>query len=183
MNNISLRDLIKEKHDLAENHRFAKYLFSGNITPEIYADYLYNQYYIYRALEVRAAEVGVLSGIGNIERSNRILEDLRELDIKEPLHKLKCTVAYEKYVMDLPAEDIMAHIYVRHFGDMFGGSMIKDKVPGSGNMYVFVDKSELIREVRSRLTLEMAKEANIVFDFAIMLFEELAHEHRIPETD
>lgn len=180
---MKLRDLIKEKHDKAESHRFAKYLFSGNITPKIYAEYLHNQYFAYKALESRASQLKQLEGIEGIARADLIQADLKELDIKEQLKKHKCITAYEKYVADLPFEDVMAHIYVRHFGDMFGGAMIKEKVPGSGKMYEFKDKSELIRDVRSRLTEDMAKEANVVFDFAIMLFEELAVEHHISEAE
>ena len=34
-------------------------------------------------------------------------------------------------------EKIMAHIYVRHMGDLSGGQMIRRKVPGLGKMYKF----------------------------------------------
>lgn len=179
---MQLRELIKEKHDQAENHRFAKYLFSGDITPRIYAEYLHNQYFNYRALESRAKQLGILNGIEGIERANLIKADLEELAVSEPLKKHKCVGSYENYVSELGSEDIMAHLYVRHFGDMFGGAMIKTRVPGSGKMYEFNDRSELIRDVRTRLNADMAKEANVAFGFAIMLFEEMAVEHKIPEA-
>ena len=41
----------------------------------------------------------------------------------------------------------MAHIYVRHFGDLFGGQMMKKVVVGSGKMYDFKNRSELIKEL------------------------------------
>lgn len=64
-------------------------------------------------------------------------------------------------------------------GDMFGGAMIKKVTPGPGNMYEFENKNELIQKLRSKLSLNMADEANTVFDFAIKLFEDLANEYDI----
>lgn len=182
---MQLRDLIKDKHEEAESHRFARYLFSGDISVKAYADYLNNQYYVYSVIENRARDLGLMDGIETICRSGAIKADLEELrvmssDLSEfSQKKYGSVIAYEKYVRDLPKDNVMAHIYVRHFGDMYGGAMIKTKVPGNGSMYVFENKQDLIKEVRSRLSVDMAKEANIVFDFAVMLFEELAFEHNI----
>jgi len=35
--------------------------------------------------------------------------------------------------MDDPHK-VMAHVYVRHMGDLSGGQMIKKKIPGAGKM-------------------------------------------------
>jgi len=70
-------------------------------------------------------------------------------------------------------EDLIPHMYVRHFGDMYGGAMIAKKVPGLGMMYKFKDKEGLKEKVRAILNDDMADEANICFEFAIRLFEEL----------
>ena len=59
---------------------------------------------------------------------------------------------------------------------MYGGQMIKKVVPGSGTMYEFDNKKELIEKVRAMLTLDLAEEANVAMQFAIDLFEELADE-------
>jgi heme oxygenase len=67
-------------------------------------------------------------------------------------------------------------MYVRHFGDMYGGAMIAKKVPGSGMMYYFEEKEELKEKLRSLLNDDMADEANRCFEFAIRLFEELVNE-------
>lgn len=180
---MNLRDLTRDKHNLAESSRFAKYLISGNITPSIYAQYLYNQYFCYWYLEKRATNLGVLDGIETIKRSHKILHDLIELNVDDELFKCKSTLDYCSYVENLNPEQLIAHIYVRHFGDMFGGAMIKKKIPGEGTMYDFENKQELIAAVRSKLTPEMASEANKVFDYAIRLFEELSNEHNISTTN
>jgi hypothetical protein len=59
---------------------------------------------------------------------------------------------------------------------MYGGQMIKKVVPGSGAMYEFENKKELIEKVRAMLTMDLADEANVAMQFAIDLFEELANE-------
>jgi heme oxygenase len=68
---------------------------------------------------------------------------------------------------------LLAHIYVRHFGDMYGGQMIAKRNPGSGKMYQFENVDELKEIVRSRLDDDMSDEANMCFQFAIRLFKEL----------
>lgn len=180
---MSLRDLIKEKHDEAENHLFVKYLFSGKLKDRQYATYLFNQYFIYSALEDVAEEQGLLEGIKHIKRADKILADVKELK-EQSLHVCPTTLTYIDYITSnqRTKQDIMAHIYVRHFGDMFGGSMIKKVTPGSGTMYEFEDRSNLIQEVRSRLDDDMADEAKRVFGFAINLFDELADVLHLPTT-
>lgn len=154
---MSLRDLIKDKHDEAENHTFVKYLFNGKLNERQYATYLFNQYLIYSALEDVANTMGLLDNIEHIQRSQRMLEDIKELN-QQALHVCPTTIIYIDYITskERTKQDIMAHIYVRHFGDMFGGSMIKKVIPGSGHMYEFDDKSNLIQEVRSRLNNTLA---------------------------
>lgn len=72
---------------------------------------------------------------------------------------------------------MFAHIYVRHMGDLSGGQMIKDRVPGSGKMYQFADMTHSIDEmkglIRRRTKDSMADEANKAFEFSTKIFEEL----------
>ena len=68
----------------------------------------------------------------------------------------------------------MAHIYVRHMGDLSGGQMIAKRVPGAGKMYQFGDEPEKIKEaIRSKLDDSMADEAKVCFDFAKRFFDEM----------
>jgi heme oxygenase len=80
---------------------------------------------------------------------------------------------YERHVITLDRQGILAHIYVRHFGDMYGGQMIRKRNPGSGTMYDFDNVEELKATVRSMLNDDMAEEANRCFEFAMQLFVEL----------
>jgi len=173
-----LKELTWENHQRAERTEFVRKLLKG-LTPEEYHKYLYNQYMIYSILEDAAGRV--LPELNNIRRAERIYADLRELE-KEyaigttPELLMPVVRKYEKHVITLDRAGILAHIYVRHFGDMYGGQMIKKRNPGSGTMYDFDNVEELKTKIRSMLNDDMADEANRCFEFAMELFEELDRE-------
>jgi heme oxygenase len=70
----------------------------------------------------------------------------------------------------------MAHLYVRHMGDLFGGQIISKRVPGSGHFYQFKDRDHLIFLVRSMITDDLADEALAAFDCSISIMKELMSE-------
>ena len=176
-----LKELTWENHQKAERTEHARKLLKG-MTPQEYHRYLYNQYVQYAALESIAKGEGVLDGIENIARASKILADMTELEDQYDIQRdveLLCPVVgqYVGHVMNLKDKDsILAHLYVRHFGDMYGGQMIKKRNPGSGKMYDFENVEELKTTVRSMLHDDMADEANRCFEFAMQLFEELDSE-------
>jgi heme oxygenase (biliverdin-producing, ferredoxin) len=171
----NLKNLTHEVHQRAERTNFARKLLKG-LTPEEYHKYLYNQYMIYSILE-DAAERHNLK-LQDIYRAKYIYDDLRELEKEYALGTapdilMPVVREYEKHVINLDADGILAHVYVRHFGDMYGGQMIKKRNPGSGTMYNFDNVEDLKQRVRSMLKDEMYEEANRCFEFAIQLFSEL----------
>jgi heme oxygenase len=176
-----LKDLTWQNHQKAERSNHARKLLKG-MQPSEYHRYIYNQYVQYAALETQAQHLGALVGIENICRATAIKTDLEEL---EHLHNIDrnpnklCPIVYKyrDYVKQLPdCQHVLAHIYVRHFGDMYGGQMIRKRNPGSGKMYDFQDAQYIKDTVRARLHNEMANEANRCFEFAMQLFEELERE-------
>jgi heme oxygenase len=174
----SLREAIHDLHHVAENTRFTKLLLSGNITPEAYSRFLQNLSPIYSLLEGYAVRSGLVTDISGILRAHLIRQDISELNCERA--DLSNTVALYLEHIDYIAKHnprlLLAHLYIRHFGDMYGGQMIKKVVPGSGTMYEFENKKELIEKVRGMLTLDLADEANVAMQFAIDLFEEIADE-------
>ena len=175
-----LKELTWENHQKAERTNMARKMLKG-MEPAEYHRYLYNQYVMYAALESRAVTLGVLKDIVDIARAPNIKADMTELETEFDIQRnvdLLCPVVneYVAHVMDLDTQGILAHIYVRHFGDMYGGQMIKKRNPGSGKMYEFENVEELKTKVRSMLTDDMADEANRCFEFAMQLFEELEDE-------
>lgn len=173
-----LKELTWEVHQRAERTEFARKLIKG-LSPEDYHRYLFNQYMIYSALEERGNDV--LKDLSDINRAKYIKQDLAELEqefgIVPAEHLLTDTVfEYINYVQNLDDAGVIAHVYVRHFGDMYGGQMIKKRNPGSGAMYDFDNVDELKIRVRSMLHDDMAVEANRCFEFAIQLFADLDNE-------
>ena len=175
---MALRDLVKDVHDKAEKSPFAKLLMSGEI-PEIqYANYLYQQKIIYRGLENHADDLGILKDIPHIKRFEKISNDLNSLDCDKAFTIFDVTRNYVDYVKTINEHQCWAHIYVRHFGDMYGGNMISKRIPfGLHSMYEFINKKELIEYVRAKLNENMAEEAKLVFKYATTLFIELEHEY------
>jgi heme oxygenase len=68
---------------------------------------------------------------------------------------------------------LMAHIYVRHMGDLAGGQMIAKRVPGNGRMYQFENADTLKTAIRERISDDMADEAIVCFEFATQMFKEM----------
>ncbi len=174
---MSLREMTAEKHKAAERQEFVKELLGGNITEERYATFLYNLHPIYNVLEAFAMVNGLLEDIPEVRRAPAIQEDYQELWKDTAPPKLCPTVPkYMKYIKDELSSDpdrLMAHLYVRHMGDLAGGQMIAKRVPGAGKMYQFENVDELKNKIRAKLKDTMGEEANVAFDFAIDIMKDM----------
>jgi len=173
-----LKDLTWEVHQRAERTDFARNLLKG-LKPVDYHRYLVNQYEIYSALE--SAAESLVSEFPDIARAEQIKLDIEELEVTYRLGvdpTMICPVVerYREHVSKLDRKGLLAHLYVRHFGDMYGGQMIKKRNPGSGKMYEFEEVETLKQTVRAQLSDDIAEEANRCFEFAIELFKELSNE-------
>lgn len=172
----NLRELTQKMHELAENEPFAKQMIKGEISKKNYATYLFNQHPQYNLLET----LGMLHSLIDVRIAPKIHDDYTELwkeyePNQPPL--LPVVKEYMNHLMSIKDDPnkLMAHIYVRHMGDLSGGQMIAKRVPGSASMYKFDEDVKLIKErIRSKCDDSMADEANICFDFATKLFQQLA---------
>lgn len=173
---MSLKELTWEHHQNAERQDFVKILLN-DIDKDLYATFLYNQFPMYELLEIMAMKNNMLFGLQGIERSKAIFNDFKELWDKEETPPL-CAVTkdYLDHIMSIQNDPhkLMAHIYVRHMGDLSGGQMIAKKVPGSCRLYHFdEDVHQLKEKIRKKVDDSMADEAKICFDFATRLFQEM----------
>ena len=174
---MSLKELTSDLHSEAERKTVAQLLASGEISRELYTIYLYNQFSIYDALE-QHVDIPSLEGI---KRADSIREDYawHLINSKNSIIKMMpSTREYVNYVSNFQknSPQTLAHVYVRHLGDMFGGSMIAKNIPGPNNYYKFKNRGQLIKDLRELLDDSMADEARVCFQYAIRLFEELEHE-------
>jgi heme oxygenase len=183
MINNNLKELTKEQHRSAERSLFVKNMLKKQITPYQYYVYLSNQLLMYSALESAAENIGALHGIEEIKRETQIIKDLLELEkdygfsCPQPLNT---TTQYCSYINKIKEDKdrLLAHIYVRHMGDLSGGQIIKRFVPGSGAHYDFsIEPNELKEKLRTKLHDGMAEEAKLCFqmigDFMLELEKSL----------
>lgn len=177
----NLRDLTLDHHQSVERTNFVQILLSGSIEPSLYHKYLTCQLKCYEALE-NAVELPDEYKV--VFRSDRIRQDIKELEDTYSLEPYtKEFTSIERYIKHIEIQKLhknnkalLAHLYVRHFGDMSGGQIIKTKVPGSGTMYDFDDITTLKENIRSMLRDRMAPDAKVCFEFAEMFFNELYEE-------
>ena len=158
----TLKELTWAKHQEAESQSFIKSIFKGNVDESKYIDYLYQLRLLYSKLELK--------------RTRAITLDYAELTEgridNDPVRK--STIEYLQY-LDTIREDktkLMAHIYVRHTGDLFGGQALAKLLPGPNHMFKFNNISELVQKIRSKLDVSLAEEAIKAFDYNINMIKE-----------
>lgn len=177
MNN--LRQLTLDNHKRAERSKFISKFVKRELTPYQYYVYLSNQLMCYYVLESVADGNKLLDDLQAIKRSVNISKDLAELEVMHGFEipkMLPSTTHYIDYVQSLShdTQRIMAHIYVRHMGDLSGGQMLRKLVPGTGLHYQFSEDVDVLKDkIREKLNDNMADEANRCFDMIYNFFEEL----------
>jgi len=178
---LKLRELTMQHHKNAERSEFAKKLVSGKVNALEYTLYLYNMRYVYSSIEMTAKRLGVLEGLRPICRKSSIGLDynqmLNMLNMNISFELCEATVEYVDYLSTLnDPEKILAHVYVRHMGDLSGGQIIAKKLKGKypTNFYEFTVDTEILKEkLREKLNNDMAEEAMLAFDYAHKIFLEL----------
>lgn len=174
----SLATLTYEHHKNAERNVFAKYLVSGKISKDHYATYLYNIYPQYNMLEKYAKEHDLL----DVEIAPKIFDDFIYFSIDYVPKTFETTQRYTEYLEEIKQDPnrLMAHIYVRHMGDLSGGQLIKRNIIGKKSMYEFSDNVDYLKtKIRSRCSDDMAEEANMCFSMVTDFFIECANEFNL----
>ena len=171
----NLKELTWEHHKNAERQDFVKELMGG-ITVERYLDFLHNQHPQYNVLEQFAR----LHNLNDVLIAPQIHKDILELEKQTTDYTPTIYPVVDQYLEHLKTikddtNKLMAHIYVRHMGDLSGGQMIAKRIPGPGYMYQFDEDVDVIKNrIREKLDDSMAEEARICFDFATQLFNEMS---------
>ena len=69
---------------------------------------------------------------------------------------------------------VLAHLYVWHMGDLYGGQMIKKILADFPHNHLeFADPELLKTNIRNKLHTGLAEEANNAFDWAIRLMNDI----------
>lgn len=171
---MSLRELTGEKHRLAESTPFMRAVFQGDLPLKAWSNFVYDKSLFYPVIEAKARTLGLLEDLQGIERSRELRVDFQELSDTEYAYNYSSAAqAYYDYLLGLTHhDDILAHLYVWHMGDLYGGQMIKKLIPGSHYSLEFANPEELKTNLRNKLSDGMANEANCAFDWAIKILNE-----------
>lgn len=176
----NLKELTKKEHANAERQSFVSRLLKKEISKEEYAIYLYNQLQCYFYLEFFAAEAGIFDDFEEMKRARNIYFDF--LDLWGELNKTEAPIPFDStreyisYIYDNRDNyhTLLAHVYTRHFGDLSGGQILRNYVPGEARMYDFDrDAEELKKEFREKLSNDLAEESKVCFNFVTKLLKEM----------
>jgi heme oxygenase len=140
---MGLKEATAEKHRKAERMSFNVLMINGKLTRPQYEWYLQAQYEIFSAIEdnfelphpalARKEAVKVdIDSVGMVAIAGKAPQS-----VFFPI-STKAT-EYAEYLKGLTQEEVEPHIYLHYLALMFGGQMIKKKVPGNGAMYEFGD--------------------------------------------
>ena len=171
---MGLKEATHDKHKQAERMPFNVRMFRGQLTEKEYGHYLLQQKEIFSALEVDKLPHPSLNRVEPVE------EDIQEIQNKvdlSDLPSLESTTRYVEYLSSLDHDDTLSHIYLHYLAIMFGGQMMKEKVPSQGKMYDFDDMMGAAGAIRELQIDEWADEVNKGFDFMIEIFDELERLH------
>ena len=134
-------------------------------------------FHVYGLMEILASKHDIFNGMEDLKRSILAQQDWTELcaDLATTVFKIRpSTLTYLQYldsIQDDPKK-LLAHVYVRHMGDLFGGQQLAKLTPGNGHLYKFEDIPSLVRAVRSKLDISLADEAIIAFKHNIEMVKE-----------
>lgn len=169
-----LREVTQEKHKEAEQMPFNQRMLRGELSNQEYMHYLLQQYLLFLQMEVHELPHPSLN------RADKILSDIEELseDVSVvDLKMLNSTGQYIRHIAQLTPEDLLPHIYLNYLALLFGGQMMKSKVPSEGKMYDFDDMNDCIQSIRSIQKDEWADEVNKGFQYIIDILDELDRVH------
>lgn len=172
---MSLKELTKNKHTEAEHTPFMKLVLKNQIPKADWATFIFNKMQWYGAIETRARAAGLLDDLPGIERTYGLYLDYRTLCPTSRYFQKWSTVEYCDYIMNLSNTDsVLAHLYVWHMGDLYGGQMIKKILADFPHNHLeFADPELLKANIRKKLHTGLAEEANNAFDWAIRLMNDI----------
>lgn len=172
---MSLKDLTKDKHTEAESTPFMKAVFAKTLPKDLWVDWTFQKSLFYNTIEEYADRNNLIVDLPDVRRSQYLAKDYLIMNNSKISHKARQVVnEYIEYLDTIKEspQQILAHLYTWHMGDMFGGQMIKKIVEGSHLSLEFEDVQTLMQNFRSKIDESLAPEANNAFDWAIKMMKD-----------
>lgn len=175
---MSLKEITADLHDMAERTPFMKAVFDGNLPNKTWEEWTYWRAMFYGAIEDKCEQGNLLDNLQGIKRTKALFQDYLEMRNGNWLPSDNCTnpvlLEYENYIKNLTPTQALAHLYVWHMGDLYGGQMIKQIVKApTHHALEFEDSATLKSNLRAKLTDDLGLEARRAFEFAIKMLNEV----------
>lgn len=140
-----IQENTKRLHSMAENTGFIKRLVDGNATAETYGEYIYNLYFVYKAIEEnlekhKGDEVLKEFITPEIFRAESLLKDSKfllgyEIDSIEICDSTRVFVDRLDEISQTNPKLLVAHAYTRYLADLFGGRTIFKIIKDNYNIH------------------------------------------------
>lgn len=200
---LQLDDGTRKSHSMAENTAFVTGFFRGIGTKGAFAQLVASLFFVYEAMEkafdeatdpsVRALDYPVLRRVPALETD---MAYFFGDDWRATVKPTKATLAYVERVQKVAAESpelLVAHMYTRYLGDLFGGQMMGgmarrslDLADGQGTAFYSFDDIPNVKpfieswyaqlnelELSEAQKEAIVDEGNLVFALNIGIFDEL----------
>lgn len=202
---LALDDGTRKSHSMAENTAFVTGFFRGIATKQAFSQLVASLYFVYAEMEAAfeaASDANVRAlDYPSLRRKEALETDMEYYFGPEWRSTVEPTAATRKYmarVREVAASEpylLVAHMYTRYLGDLFGGQMMGgmarrslnldagcgtafytfDEIPAAEikpfieEWYTELNKLDLTEEQKQKIV----DEGNLVFALNIELFEEL----------
>lgn len=178
---MSLKDITADLHELAEHTPFMKAVFAKSLPMSVWEEWTYWRTMFYHAIEQKCEQGNLLEDLQGIKRALPLMEDYREMRNGDWLPSKDCNNPalneYLDYIEKLTPDSALAHLYVWHMGDLYGGQMIKKVIPApSHHALEFEDANTLKNNLRAKLTDDLGPEARRAFEYAIKMLNAVYYE-------
>jgi heme oxygenase len=166
-NTTTLKEAVDAIHRTAERTALAQAMIRGTLDTVLYYQFVYNMREVYAAIERRIPDLP-----SNIARVEQYDYDIRMMDTEHG--QIVPSVAhYVHYIETLTIDDVWAHTYVHYLGNMYGGQMLKKRMPSSSRHLDFVNVQDSIAYIRERIVDISHQEAIRSFEWTIRIYDEL----------
>ena len=161
-----LREYTRDSHVLVESTKFMRAIFERKLPLQLWYDFMYQKSLFYEVIEDTAEASKFTEDMLEINKQNDLRTELSAQS--ETFHYRDATVKYYQYLNTIPIEDrrILAHLYVWHMGDMYGGQMINRVLGTNSASLTFTNRALLIQKLEQKLDIDLVSEANIAFEWA-----------------
>ena len=164
-----LKEQTAAKHKIAERKLFNVLMFQGKLDQQDYLTYLEQQLAVFEEMEKYPLPHPALNRVKALQED--ILELLQQGCVKKGI--LPATQACTHYLSTLNQQEQLPHVYLHYLAILYGGQMMRRKVPSQGNFYKFDEFEACIASIRTIQQDSWADEVNKGFDFVIDLFDSL----------